>query len=61
MVIIRVGEGRSPSGKILDRDTRWFKEINAAMKYHLLTGKKIYISKDNKKYVEISKSTLKFL
>lgn len=61
MVIIRVGEGRSPSGKILDRDTRWFKEINAAMEYHLLTGKKIYISKDNKKYVEVSKSTLKFL
>jgi len=58
MVTIRVGEGRSPSGKILDRDTRWFKEINAAMEYHLLTCKKIYISKNNKKYFEVSLNEL---
>ncbi len=57
--MIRIGEGQSPSGKILDRDTRWFKEINEAISYHLLTGKKIYVSKNNKKYVEISLNELK--
>jgi len=58
MVTIRVGEGQSPSGKILDRDTRWFKEINEAISYHLLTGKRIYVSKHNKKYFEVSLNEL---
>lgn len=56
MVTIRVGEGQSPSGKILDRDTKWFQAefVYDAIKYHLETGKKMYISKNNKKYIEFN-------
>lgn len=58
MILIRVGEGQSPSGQILDRDTKWFTKVNDAMGYHLMTGKKIYISKNNKKYFEVSLNEL---
>jgi len=58
MVSIRVGEGQSSCGKILDKDTRWFTEINGAIEYHLLTGKRIYISVHNKKYFEVSLNEL---
>lgn len=56
MVVIRVGEGRSPSGKILDKETKWFQleSVYEAIKYHLDTGKKMYISKNNSKYTEFN-------
>lgn len=56
MVVIRVGEGHSPSGKIIDRDTKWYQSehIYDAIQYHLKTGKKMYISKNNGKYTEFN-------
>ena len=54
MITIRVGRGQSPSGKIIDSDTKWFTEVNDAISYHLMTGKK-YI------FQRTIKSTLKFL
>jgi len=58
MITIRVGRGQSPSGKIIDSDTKWFTEVNDAISYHLMTGKKIYISKNHKKYFEVSLNEL---
>lgn len=39
---IRVGLGRSSSGKILDKDTKWFTDKNEAINY-LATTNKAYI------------------
>lgn len=63
MVIIRVGEGQSSSGKILDRNTHWYKieEKEHAIKDAIESKKKIYITYHNKKYVEISIDKLKKL
>lgn len=53
-IVIRVGEGQSSSGKILDRCTHWYNinEIDAAIKYAKETHRRIYISKNNQKYQE---------
>lgn len=61
MVIIRIGEGQSLSGKILDRNTHWYKieEKEHAIKDAIESEKKIYITYHNKKYVEISLNKLK--
>ena len=40
-VTIRVGLGRSRSGKILDRDTRWFIDKKEAIDYWTMTNKPI--------------------
>ena len=53
MKVYRVGKGRSPSGEILDINTKWFTDYDSAFEYHLKTGKKIYVSVNNKKYVEL--------
>lgn len=63
MTIIRIGDGRSPSGKILDRKTTWFRleEKEDAIREAMKTNKKIYISRNNSKYFEISLDTLELL
>lgn len=53
MKTYRVGKGRSISGKILDRDTKWFTDYDSAKEYAMKTGKKIYVSINHQKYVEI--------
>lgn len=48
----RVGEGQSPSGKILG-DTKWFNDYDSAKEWSLKTGQKIYVSINHQKYKEI--------
>ena len=52
-VTIRVGLGRSCSGKILDRDTRWFIDKEKAIDYWTKTNKPIFVSVGGKKYQKI--------
>lgn len=63
MVIIKIGEGRSPSGKILDIDTHFYRldEKEHAIADAIKTRKNIYVSKNNKKYYQISLNELKEL
>lgn len=49
-VVYRVGEGQSPSGKILDRGTCWYTNLEEAYKYASRTGKKIYVSYNKSRY-----------
>lgn len=51
---IRVGLGRSSSGKILDKDTKWFTNKNEAINNFVSTNKPIFISVGGKKYKEIN-------
>ena len=59
--ILRIGLGRSKSGKILDRDTKWFnlntkEEWGRAVNewsYKRNSGKPIFISKNGRAYKEI--------
>lgn len=55
-IVIRVGEGQSESGKVLDWDTHWYNLNNKkeAIQYALDTNRKIYISKNKQKYIEIT-------
>lgn len=53
MITYRIGEGRSISGKILDRETNWFTNYDLAKEHALKIRKKIYVSVNNKKYIEI--------
>ena len=53
LVVIRVGLGRSKSGKILDRDTKWFSDKWNAIDFCGKVSKPIYISVNGKKYQEI--------
>lgn len=53
MKTYRVGEGFGPSGKILDKDTKWFNDYKSAKEHSLKTRKKIYVSTNHKKYKEI--------
>lgn len=50
MTVYRVGEGRSASGKILDKHTQWFTKLEDAVDYAVKTGKKIYVSSGNSRY-----------
>jgi len=64
MVIIRIGEGRSPSGKILDRETQWLNISSLENKLNAIkiaeeTKKKIYLSNNHKKFEEITLAQLK--
>ena len=52
MKTYRVGEGQSPSGKILG-NTKWFNDYDSAKEWSQKTGEKIYVSINNQKYVEI--------
>lgn len=53
MKTYRVGEGFGPSGKIIDKDSKWFNDFRSAKEYADKVHKKIYVSVNHKKYVEI--------
>ena len=53
-IIIRLGLGRSRSGKILDKDTKWFTDKNKAINYFVSTNKPIFVSVGGNKYQEIN-------
>ena len=63
MTTIRIGEGRSKYGKILDRNTEWYTyaQKEHAIEAALRTGKKIYISEKRNPYTEITLEQLKAL
>lgn len=52
-IIIRLGLGRSRSGKILYKDTKWFTNKNEAINNFVSTNKPIFISVGGKKYKEV--------
>lgn len=60
---IRIGEGRTKDGKIIDRDTKWFNysEKESAIECAIETGKKIYINDKRSAYKEITLDELKNL
>ena len=58
-VIFRVGEGRTSSGKILDRGTKWFTEADKALECHIKTGKPVYVSVNRRAYVNLSEERLR--
>lgn len=51
-ITIRIGLGRSPSGKILDKNTRWFIDKDKAIEEWEKTHKPIFVSKGGKKKYE---------
>lgn len=53
-VTIRLGLGRSPSGKVLDKDTQWFNDKNLAIKEWERNKKRIFVSVGGKGYKEVS-------
>lgn len=69
MIVIRIGLGQTKSGKILDRDTTSFvvnkrtgqNEKDHAITQHLATNKPIFISRNGKKYEEITLEQLRNL
>ena len=65
---IKVGLGSSPSGKILDRDTQCVhfysthednaeqvRKLRVALQWHMETGKRMFYSRNNRAFVEITK------
>ena len=54
MIVIRIGEGQSETGKILDYNTQWFTNKKEAIEYHLKTKKPIFISYDKRRYLKIN-------
>lgn len=58
-IIFRVGEGRTSSGKILDRGTKWFNEADKALDCHMKTGKPVYVSVNRRAYVKLSEERLR--
>lgn len=66
MVKVRIGLGRSSSGKILDRDTRWYNLSQDGAKELAIidaceSKKPIFVSYNNRKYQEITLAQLKKL
>ena len=69
MIVIRIGLGQTKSGKILDRDTTAFvinkrtgqNEKDHAIAQHLKTKKPIFISRNGRKYQEITLAQLREL
>jgi len=66
MVKIRIGLGRSSSGKILDKETRWYNLDQDGSKELAIidaceTKKPIFVSYSNRKYQEITLEKLKAL
>ena len=55
-IVIRIGEGQSPSGKILDRGTHWYNltSYKEAIKDAQDRHRNIYVSINNKKYQKIT-------
>ena len=56
MTVIRVGEGQTKYGKILDSDTRWFelKDAEEAIRYAQDTNKELYVSINKQCYRKIN-------
>lgn len=60
--IVRIGEGRSKSGKILDRNTKWFTISNKEAWERCVhewslkenSGKPLFISRNGRAYKKIS-------
>ena len=69
MIVIRIGLGQTKSGKILDGNTTFFainkrtgqNEKDAAIRQHLATNKPIFISRNGRKYQEITLEKLREL
>lgn len=53
MKVYRVGAGRSPSGRILDRETEWYKDYETALSRAKELKKRLYVSENGRKYKEI--------
>ena len=68
-IVIRVGEGQTPSGKILDRGTHWYyynkkegiDEREDAVKYAIETNRDIYVPVNNKAYQKVTIERLRRL
>lgn len=64
MIVIRIGEGQTPSGKILDRNTQSYiitatrNEKEAALRYHDETKKPIFVKVNGKAYRKITREQL---
>ena len=56
MITIRIGDGQTASGKILDGSTEWYtdKEFDHAIEAALKTHKTIWIRSANRAYHSIS-------
>lgn len=56
MITIRIGDGQTTSGKILDGSTEWYtdKEFDHAIEAALKTNKQIWIRSANRAYHPIS-------
>ena len=53
MKVYRVGDGRSPSGKILDRETEWYRDHDTAVSRAKELKKRLYVSENGRKYKKI--------
>jgi hypothetical protein len=53
MKVYRVGAGRSPSGKVLDRETEWYRDYDTAVSRAKELKKRLYVSENGRKYKEI--------
>ena len=65
-VVIRVGLGQTPSGKILDRGTKWYNgevkdDIEDALDYAVTTRRELFVSYNNKKYIPLSNEQMQRL
>ena len=60
MTVIRVGDGQTKSGKILDSNTRLFelKDVEEAIRYAQDMNKKLYVSINKQGYRKINIETL---
>ena len=64
MIVIRIGLGQTPSGKILDRATQSYIitatrcEKEAALRYHDETKKPIFVKVNGKAYQKITREQL---
>ena len=52
--VYRVGLGRTASGRILDKETRWYTDAVLAFKEAKRLNKPIYVSYNHKKYIKIN-------
>lgn len=65
-IVVRVGLGQTPSGKILDRGTQWYNgerknEIENALNYAVTTHREMFVSYNNKKYIPLSNKQMQRL
>ena len=65
-IVVRVGLGQTPSGKILDRGTHWYNgerkiEIEDALNYAVTTHREMFVSYNNRKYIPLTNSQMQML